>query len=228
MISASEPISTTGSKNGDSDNFFVSKFAPFVVCINSTFIPFVCKIIPNNTFNPKTRKALGFTLIELVVTMAVAAILVAVAVPNMRTFIQNGRINTQTNDLIGDISLARSEAIKRRLNVGICRSTNGTTCTAGGNWRDGRAVFVDADNSNVWEAGETILRFREPLASTGDTLNASAAVPPFIIISPNGTSNVVAGYFFTFCDDRGLANGKQINLNTMGQTVVSATALGPC
>ena len=228
MISASELISTTGPKNRDSDYFFVSKFAPFVGCINSNFVPFVCKIIPNNNFNQKTRKALGFTLIELVVTMAVAAILVAVAVPNMRTFIQNGRINTQTNDLIGDISLARSEAIKRRKSVGVCKSTNGTTCAGGGNWRDGRAVFVGTGFEGAWQAGDTILRFREQLASAADTLNASAAMPYPIIFSPNGTSNVAVGDFFTFCDDRGPTKGKLINLNAVGQTAVSTIVPGAC
>ena len=158
--------------------------------------------------------------------MAVAAILVAVAVPNMRTFIQNGRLNTQTNDLIGDLNLARSEAIKRRSNVGICKSTNGTTCTVVGDWRDGRAIFVDANNDGDWDAGagETILRFREPLASAANALATSVLVPDPIIFSANGSSNVAAGGFFVFCDDRGAAKGKQINLNAMGQAAVRVTA----
>ena len=160
--------------------------------------------------------------------MAVAAILVAVAVPNMRTFIQNGRLNTQANDLIGDLSLARSEAIKRRAAIGICRSTNGTTCAGGGNWRDGRAVFVGTGLNGTWQAGDTILRFREPLASAADALATSVLVPvpDPIIFSANGSSNVAAGGFFVFCDDRGAAKGKQINLNAMGQAAVSTSAPG--
>lgn len=209
-------------------NSFVGQFIPFVSYLNSVFIPFVCKNTPNSTFQPVTRRIRGFTLIELVVTMAVAAILVAVAVPNMRTFIQNGRLNTQTNDLIGDLSLSRSEAIKRRSNVGLCKSTNGTTCAGGGNWRDGRAVFVDIDNDAIWDPGETILRFREPLASAADALATSVLVPvpDPIIFSANGSSNVATGGFFVFCDDRGAAKGKQINLNAMGQAAVNATPPG--
>ena len=156
--------------------------------------------------------------------MAVAAILVAVAVPNMRTFIQNGRLNTQTNDLIGDLNLARSEAIKRRSNVGVCKSVNGTTCAGGGFWRNGRAIFVDIDNDAIWDPGETILRFREPLASAANALATSVLVPDPIIFSANGSSNVAAGGFFVFCDDRGAAKGKQINLNAMGQAAVRVTA----
>ena len=172
-------------------------------------------------------RAGGFTLIELVVTMAVAAILVAVAVPNMRTFIQNGRLNTQVNDLIGDLNLARSEAIKRRLVVGLCKSTDGVTFSAGP-WRDGRAVVFDANNNGILcEANDTVLRFREPLASANNTL-ATSAVAPSIIFSANGSSNIAAGFFFTFCDDRGLSNGKQLNLNSMGQAAVITPAVGPC
>ncbi len=202
-------------------NSFVGQFIPFVDYLNSVFIPFIFKNIPNSTFQPVTRRVRGFTLIELVVTMAVAAILVAVAVPNMRTFIQNGRLNTQVNDLIGDLSLARSEAIKRRSNVGVCKSTNGTTCVGGGDWRDGRAVFVDDITINgTWDAGETILRFREPLAGATDLVLNMA--PP-IIYSSSGRSNVAAGSFFTLCDDRGYTKGKQVNLNSLGQAAISAT-----
>ena len=212
-------------------HFLVGRFVPFVVYINSIFIPFVCRNIPNSTYQTVTKRVNGFTLIELVVTMAVAAILVAVAVPNMRTFIQNGRLNTQTNDLIGDLNLARSEAIKRRAFVGVCKSTNGTTCAGGGDWRDGRVVFVGTGPNGTFLPGipgNTILRFREPLASALDSLNTTPAVNQ-IIFSANGASNDVgAGFFFVFCDGRGPSNRKQINLNTMGQAAVSAPALGPC
>ena len=159
--------------------------------------------------------------------MAVAAILVAVAVPNMRTFIQNGRLNTQTNDLIGDLNLARSEAIKRRAFVGVCKSTNGTTCAGGGDWRNGRAVFVGTGPNGTFLPGNTILRFREPLASVLDSLNTTPAVNQ-IIFSANGASGVGAGFFFVFCDDRGPSKRKQINLNPMGQAAVNTDVPGGC
>lgn len=161
--------------------------------------------------------------------MAVAAILVAVAVPNMRTFIQNGRLNTQTNDLIGDLSLARSEAIKRRSNVGITTSTTGT-CASGGDWRNGRVIFVDLDGDSICDANEPILRFREPLAVAIDTLTTTVAGDP-IIFSANGASPNVplgASRVFTFCDDRGPTKGKRINLNAMGQAAVSTSAPAGC
>src|SRR4030066_1839600 len=121
-------------------------FIPFVYFTLSRNIPFIREKLPFTPNQPNFRQSFGFTLIELVVAMAVAAILVVVAVPNLRSFIQNGRLITQTNDRVGDLGLARSEAIKRRANVGICQSTDGITCAGGGNWRDGRAIFVDVNN----------------------------------------------------------------------------------
>jgi type IV fimbrial biogenesis protein FimT len=182
----------------------------------------VCKKTPSIPNQLQFRQILGFTLIELVVSMAVAAILVTVAIPNMRTFIQNGRLNTQLNDLVGDLSLARSEAIKRRKNVGICKSTNGTTCAGGGFWRDGRAVFVDEDNSGTWNGGDQILRFREPLASATDSLYTNAVLGDPIFFTPSGASSSVAVGgpvgTFNFCDDRGASKGKQLSLNHMTES----------
>lgn len=210
-------------------NPFVVFFIPSVSYRKWVIVPFICKKLPIRSGEAFARAIHGFTLIELVVTMAVAAILVAVAVPNMRTFIQNGRINTQTNDLIGDISLARSEAIKRRSGTGICKSTDGLSCVGGGNWGGGRAVFVDINNNNLWNAGETILRFRGPLSSATDTLNTNVMVPDPIIFGANGApTNVLPGGFFVFCDIRGFASGKQISLNAMGQVAVNTTAPATC
>jgi len=219
-------------KNSLATNPFIYIFNPFIGSCNPQNIPLICKKRPYTPNRIDTRQTLGFTLIELVVTMAVAAILVTVAIPNMRTFIQNGRLNTQINNLVGDLGLARSEAINRRTNVGVCMSTNGTTCAGGGNWRDGRAIFVDADNDGAWDPGEQILRFREPLASATDSLSTNAVLgDPIIFTASGASSNVIVGGpvgVFTFCDDRGASKGKQVSLNHMGQVSVSTNAPGGC
>ncbi len=203
------------------DNPYVCEYQPFVCSCNPVNEPFVGKNKPNTIFQFVTKGIHGFSLIELVVAMAVATILVAVAVPNMRTFIQNGRLNTHVNDLIGDLNLARSEAIKRRANVGIATSTAGT-CVTGGNWRNGRVIFLDTNPADgTCNAGETILRFREPLSSSAnDTLTTTAPDP--IIFGANGASNLPVGATstFNFCDDRGPGKAKQVNLNFMGRAAV--------
>lgn len=213
------------------DNPFVGINDPLIGSSIPAIEPFICLNQPFKSNERYSKQMLGFTLIELVVTMVVAAILITVAVPAMQTFIQNGRINTQINDLKGDLSLARSEAIKRRTNVGICKSVNGTTCAGGGDWRDGRAIFVDLNNDSTWQAGETILRFREGMPSGAYTLTTSAELPDPIIFKKNGASSVPLGGpvgLFTFCDPRGASHGRQVSLNSLGQASVLPDPPGAC
>lgn len=79
----------------------------------------------------------GFTIVELMVTVVLAAILFAVAIPSFRGMIVSNRLVTQTNDLIGAINYARSEAITQNTSVTFCRAASeaATTCAAStGNW----------------------------------------------------------------------------------------------
>lgn len=112
------------------------------------------------------RRARGFTLVEMLVTLAVAIIMVAWAAPSFLVSIQNNRITTDTNGLIADISLMRSEAVKRATAVTLCSTTDGATCT-GGQWASGRLLFADPNGDGAFTAGEDVLiRVREPMAGT--------------------------------------------------------------
>ncbi|MCA1805453.1 MAG: GspH/FimT family pseudopilin [Xanthomonadaceae bacterium] len=74
--------------------------------------------------NRKT-KITGFTLIELMVTISIAAILLAIGVPSFQAIIENNRLATQSNELITAVNLARSEAIKRSCDITIDPGANG-------------------------------------------------------------------------------------------------------
>ncbi|MBN8772197.1 MAG: GspH/FimT family pseudopilin, partial [Thiobacillus sp.] len=76
-------------------------------------------------------KKRGFTLIELVVTLAVAGILLGIAIPNFQLFVMNNRMASQANDLITALNMARSEAVKRAANVMVC---SGTVCPGAVSW----------------------------------------------------------------------------------------------
>ncbi len=135
---------------------------------------------------------IGFTLIELMVTVVIAAILLTVAVPTFRDVIQNNRLATQANDLVTAFNLARSEAITRAIPVSVCKSTDGLACTASGRWDQGWIVFVDPNSSRTVDAGDAILRVHGALPTgftasgptnspqnQGVTYNASGATPGF-------------------------------------------------
>ena len=82
------------------------------------------------------------------ITLTVASILLFIAMPSFLTFLQNTRLTGQHNDLVADLTLARTESVKRGINVSVCKSTNPTadspSCntTAGDPWTSGRLVSV--------------------------------------------------------------------------------------
>jgi type IV fimbrial biogenesis protein FimT len=123
----------------------------------------------------------GFTLIELMFTILALGVLLGVGVPNFVDLMRNSRMVSATNDILSDFNLARSEAVKRRVPVTLCKSQNGTAC-------DGDAtdpflswiVFVDDadpaaasanDGNGVVNTGEEILRRREIHDSLTVTVN---------------------------------------------------------
>lgn len=200
-------------KTDDSTIPLVCKKIPLVYSDPCIHRPIVLKKAPFVKNNHVTFAFAGFTLVELIVTIAVAAILVSIAVPNFRVFVQNGRISTQTNELISDISYARSEAIKSGANASLCTSTVGAACDGGGNWTIGRLVWSDANNNNVLDAGE-IRRFREQ-ATGGNALYISVPTDPIVFTSRGSPAG---GLTFSVCDSRGNAFGRDVTINPLGQT----------
>jgi type IV fimbrial biogenesis protein FimT len=94
----------------------------------------------------KASNALGFTLIELMVTIMVMAITLTLAVPSFQQAINSNRVITQANDLLASLSSARSEAVKRGFQVTVCKANiaaNPNQCDTTVNWESGWIVFVD-------------------------------------------------------------------------------------
>lgn len=239
-------MNTNSKKNGPSSlnqppqtRSFVGYKLPLVGFRSSVNFAFIGQRKPFIQVNRQS----GFTLMELIITLVVAAILVALAVPNMRTFIQNGRLSTQANDFVTDLTYARSEAIKRGTNVGVCVGTSGTGCpvAATNNWELGRLIFADGDNSNSWNGApsDIALRFRDALGG-GNTLRAytagGAPLTPSALVFNNqgflvwGNNIAVApGSVFTFnlCDIRGTSRGRVMTLNWTGQIRVQLSTTLP-
>ena len=111
----------------------------------------------------------GFTLYELLITMLVIGVILAIGVPNMSEFSQNSRLTSTSNDLLSSFQLARSEAARAKTNITICASANplaaGATCD-GGSFEDGWIVFIDLNGDlNRAGAGENVLRSHPPVPS---------------------------------------------------------------
>lgn len=100
---------------------------------------------------PKLR---GFTLVELMVTIAIVAILAMVAVPSFQGAMLSSKLNTLANNFVASAQLARSEAIKRNATVTLCASTDSASCS--GSWNNGWLVFHDANDNDAVDASEVI------------------------------------------------------------------------
>lgn len=92
------------------------------------------------------------------VVVAILAVLATAAVMTFSGTVSGYRISNQANGLAHDLQFARGEAIKRGLQVGVCASSDGATCSNSASWQFGWIVFVDANNNSSFDAGETVLR----------------------------------------------------------------------
>ncbi len=124
----------------------------------------------------------GFTLIELIITLAIAAILLTIGVPSFQGMMRNNRVAAHTNEFLSSLNLARSEAIKRGLRVVLCPGNQTTGCAGWGG--DEWMVFVDANNNGLWDAGELILRMHQ--LGGNNTLQNVTWPDLFISFSPDG------------------------------------------
>lgn len=135
--------------------------------------------------------ARGFTLIELMVTVALVAILMAVAVPSMTTFQRNAQLTSFSNTLLSAVNAARGEAMKRGQPAMVVP-------TDGSNWSSGWVVFVDLDRSQTYaEASDfTVLKREAPPSYLAITVTGTAAAsPPYIMFDASGYAKTKAGGF---------------------------------
>jgi type IV fimbrial biogenesis protein FimT len=156
----------------------------------------------------------GVTLIELMATVAVLAIVAVFAIPEWLTTVRNNRLASQANDLVSDLALARSEAMRRGGRVTICASADGATCSGNAaDWREGRLVFFDANADGTVDTGDEIVRVAGNLKGNGLS-TASFAASDFIQFRPSGVP--VSAGSFKLCDQRTGAHGRQISIAAAG------------
>jgi type IV fimbrial biogenesis protein FimT len=149
------------------------------------------------------KQTQGFTLIELMVTLSVAAILAVVAVPAMQDFVTRNRLAALNNELMTAINYARSEAIKRGATVSVCKSNTATSC--GGSWSNGWIVFVDAGTAGD-ATGDTILRVHQGMPN-GFTLNATSNFVNYLSYRKDGTANNIGTFVVCHNSDEAKARG---------------------
>ncbi len=167
------------------------------------------------------KRHTGFTLIELIVTLSVAAILITLAVPSFRDFLLNNRLTTTANEFTAAANLARSEAIKRGRNATVCVSNNSMDaspgCTGGTDWGVGWLVWVDADGNGALN-GDERLRVGHTLTGTGLTFTGN--VSSFQYDSRGAVANTGN---IQVCDDRADEDGRQLTITATGRIELERT-----
>jgi type IV fimbrial biogenesis protein FimT len=157
----------------------------------------------------------GFTLIEMMITIAVFTILAMIAVPSFRDASLSSQLRAVANDFVASSNLARSEAIKRGTAVTLCVSTDGASCAAGG-WEQGWIVV----------SGTTVLQ-HESAAPSGFKLSAagSAATLSFQPIGVGATAATL-----TVCRATPTAGSQErvVTLDATGRAWLRITSTGVC
>ncbi|MFK5985046.1 MAG: GspH/FimT family pseudopilin, partial [Pseudomonadota bacterium] len=183
------------------------------------------------------NKQYGFTLIELMVTVVVLAILISLAVPSFRTMIASNVSATQANELVVALNKARIEAIKKHRNVVMCASENQIRC----NSANGAVAAADKDN---WEKGWIIQLASEEIkdcssvactyvvqknafagSNTIQSINFASAITGRVIFDRMGNVSNPGGTFVV-CDSRGVSFARSITVSITGYAKVNEVKTG--
>lgn len=163
------------------------------------------------------KRSRGFTLIELMITLVLAAIILTLAVPGFQDIIRNNRAATQANELVTALGLARSEAVKRGARVSLCPSTDQASCIAGPDWSSGWIVFVDGAANDL--AAPVVLG--DPIRAWGPLVgNSQLTGPDNVRFRPLG--DVIDNEDFQHrIPGCGAGEGRNIEINAVGRALVT-------
>ncbi|ALO34140.1 hypothetical protein CMT41_04890 [Colwellia sp. MT41] len=163
----------------------------------------------------------GFSLVELMITIAVAAIMITIAIPSMTVFLVKMRIDNEISQLNRLVLSARNSAITMEQNVIICPLENGV-CTT--NWQNELTAFIDLDNNGLYTddplAPDTLVKIKAA-TTAGDTITYAGQTS--IRFAPTGTLTTAASIFI-YCPQNDKSLGRAIVLSISGRTYVTTDA----
>ena len=151
--------------------------------------------LPSRTGDiPRHLGFAGFSMPEVMLTLTVAGVLTAIAVPSMHGMVQAQRAKSFATRFVASLHLARSEAIKRNGRTVVCKSADGMFCTEGGGWDQGWIVFHDNNNNAALDTGEWIVQ-QHGGAVNGLRLSGNQPVRNYVSYSASGSAKLTSGAF---------------------------------
>lgn len=174
----------------------------------------------------RTARQRGFTLIELLSVVAIAAILAAVAMPNLAEFIKNNARSARLNDLVAAINFTRGDAVTQRREAKVCATVS-----------DGNGVLLQDCSGDRFDLGYLVMTRDTPGAAwarlrsfppdaggASTTLTGDVAE---VMFGPTGlASGAMANVRFVYCDDRGPPAARAVVLSATGHPRISQDATG--
>jgi type IV fimbrial biogenesis protein FimT len=160
----------------------------------------------------------GFSIYDLMISTAVAGVL-SIGAIGMAGLIQDTRMTSLVNQLMGDLNLARSESIKRHTPITLCKSNNGASCSDEAAWRDGWIVFTDHNKNREVDTDDVIIRAQQALLGNINLRYGETGTYTYVRYNSSGEASRAAT--FTFCDGRGADKAKAVIVYWTGRPRVS-------
>ncbi|MEM9384331.1 MAG: GspH/FimT family pseudopilin [Pseudomonadota bacterium] len=167
----------------------------------------------------------GFTLVELLYSVGIAALVLGVGVPSFIDQVRSSRMNAATNTLLSALYVGRSEAVKQRRRVTVCRSTisDAPACSSEGT---GYAVFVNVDDDSSFDAGAGDVLLRNDVWLRGTITTIADGLPIYVSYVSSGFTRAIGGGAqsgdIIFCDERGNTGARILRLPATGRPQIVA------
>ena len=165
----------------------------------------------------------GITAFELMVVMAIVAILLTAGVPAVKNYTWNLRLRTAMDTLQTDLNLARAHAISHNTEMVICPTVDGSDCSGSSQWQGGWIVFTDFNADHHRQAGEALVRHTGEVGFLDISSSRSRSYLRFYTNGSAPGSNVS----IIFCDQRGAQHGGKIIVSNTGRIRTETGGIQP-